>query len=99
MKKLSCSLWDKHEPITAMRLDQLHIDADLLILKSATYAGRYDLDMLIPWDKIRELSCSILTFKCLRYFGSYVVSPLLNTLFSYKKRLVSPIIYGVYIKE
>lgn len=97
LKKYDNKIWDIHVVYDPEQLDEMHINAGLKIHKSATYCGGYDVNMLIPWDKIKENN-SLYVFKLLKYFGSFI-GYFANVLCKNDSKRVNPIIYGVYINE
>jgi len=97
LKRYNFQLWRKHIIITPLQFDRMHLDAGLRIIRPAIYTGGYDLDMLIPWNKIRE-KYPLFILKLLRYFGTFIAY-YFKIFFKDNHRLINPIIYGVYEKK
>lgn len=97
LRRYDFKLWQKHITITPVQLDKIHLNAGLWIKKPAIYAGSYDLDMLIPWNKIGE-KCPLFVLKLLRYSGTFIAY-CLKSFFKDNYRLINPVIYGVYEKN
>ena len=97
MKKYAPKLWSQHVPHTPEDFDRFHIDAGLEVIQASDYCGGYDEQMLIPWGAIKQLM-PLPLFKLLRYFSSFVSSPLLKLLPKKGGRLYNPNVIGVYRK-
>lgn len=99
LRKLDRTLWEKHIPITPSDLDQMHIDAGLSVVKPASYAARYEITMLIPWDRLREWCTRPFFYKLARYVGSFLIEPVARLALDWNRRATCPIIYGLYKKN
>ena len=97
LKKYDRKTWDIHVVYDAEQLDQVHVNAGMKIQKPAHYTGGYDVNMLIPWEKIKGQH-SLYVYKLLRYIASLAGSPL-NMVYKNDSILVNPLIYGVYVNE
>ena len=96
LRKYDFQLWQKHIIINPIQLDEIHLNAGLQIKRSAIYTGGYDLDMLIPWNKIGE-KYPLFVLKFLRYLGTFIAYNA-KLFFKDNHKLINPVIYGVYEK-
>jgi SAM-dependent methyltransferase len=98
MRKFDPEFWAQHVQYTPEEMDRFHREAGLQPVVAAHYTGRYDLDMLTPWDKIRKAINNRVAAKLVRYFAYFIVSKLLVLLPAKGNRFVNSYIMGVYRK-
>ena len=99
MKKFDQELWLQHVCYTPFEMDEFHKAAGLVPLVAAHYSGRYDLHMLIPWDKICRKINNRTIFKTVKYFSSYVVENVLKLISDRNNKYFNSFITGVYQRE
>lgn len=90
------SLWNKHKSITPGELDHMHESIGLSVYSPAKYCGRFELDMLIPWESVSSYYPYLMT-KLLRYLGSFLITPIFRLLSPLYPKYLCPIIYGSYL--
>lgn len=98
MKKFDPEFWAQHVQYTPEAMDRFHKEAGLKPVVSAHYTGRYDLDMLTPWDKIYQAINNRILGKLVRYFSFFVIAKLLGLLPKSGSKLANSYIIGVYKK-
>lgn len=95
MKQHDPELYKQHIRITPSELDDMHLDAGFSVVVSAFYYGGYDINFLIPWEKLQE-KMPLFCFKALRYFGSFCAVPIMSIFWKKDSPRLNPIIIGVY---
>lgn len=97
LKKYDPELWKKHIVISAQQLHDIHVQSGLKEVERACYAGSFDIDMLIPWNRLKG-KWPLPIIKFLRYTGTAISKVLELTRVGGSNIYISPIIYGIYQK-
>lgn len=98
-KRFDPDFWDMHIAYSPESLEAFHTSIGLTPLKTADYTGKYNIHMLIPWEKIENKIQNRSIFKTIKYTANYGLGNLLQLLPSHGLRSVNPIIMGVYLKK
>ncbi len=98
-KKFDPDFWNMHVVFSPENFESFHISIGLTPLRSADYMGKYNIHMLIPWEKIENKIQNKWIFKIIKYAANFGIGSVLRLLPDHGMRSINPLIMGVYIKK
>jgi SAM-dependent methyltransferase len=98
-ERLDPVFWNQHVVYDPESMDAFHREAGLEPVRPAAYAGRYDIHMLIPWERIAALFPHPQLYRAFKLATYYGIGQPLARLPIRPGRRLSPYILGVYRKK
>ncbi len=96
LKWLDPDLWAQHVRYAPQDMDRFHAEAGLAPVRPARYLGRYDIHMLVPWDRIKQAVGRRWIFRMIKNLAYFGIGIPLSALPKSGLRLVNAVVMGVY---